>query len=84
MEYIGWIGSILFAVCGLPQAIDCYKRGNSHGLTWSFIMMWFWGEVFTMIYVIPKGDLPLIFNYVFNMAFLLVIIFYKLFPRNTK
>ena len=60
MDNIGWIGSILLAFCGLPQAIESYKTKSSEGLTWGFISMWFIGEIFTIIYVFPKMDLPLL------------------------
>lgn len=81
MEYIGWVGSILFAACGLPQAVQSYRLGNSDGLAWSFLLMWFFGELFTLIYIIPKADYPLIFNYIVNMVFLLVIIKFKIWKR---
>ena len=81
MEYIGWIGSILFAICGLPQALQSFKQGHSNGLTWSFLLMWFFGELFTLIYIIPKQDWPLIFNYTMNMGFLLVILKFKIWKR---
>jgi uncharacterized protein with PQ loop repeat len=81
METLGWIGSILLAFCGLPQAIESWQTKNSDGLTWGLLSMWFAGEVFTFIYILPKMDLPLIFNYAANLIFLSVIIYYKLFPR---
>ena len=78
IDNIGWIGSILLAFCGLPQAIESYKTKSSEGLTWGFISMWFIGEIFTIIYVFPKMDLPLLFNYSANILFLSVIIYYKI------
>ena len=81
MTYIGWLGSVLFALCGLPQAIKSYKEKHSNGLAWGFLLMWFFGEVFTFAYVLPKMDYPLLANYMVNFVFLAVIIFYKLFPR---
>jgi len=81
MEIIGWIGSILFAICGLPQAIECHKAGHSRGLSWIFLLCWFFGEIFTIIYIFPKMDMPLLFNYVLNMVFLLVMLYYKIKPR---
>ena len=77
MENIGWIGSILLAFCGLPQAIESYKTKSSEGLTWGFIGMWFIGEICTFIYILPRLDLPLLFNYTANIIFLSIIIFYK-------
>jgi uncharacterized protein with PQ loop repeat len=81
METIGWIGSILLAFCGLPQAIESYKTKSSEGLTWGFLFMWFMGEILTIIYILPQMVLPLLFNYTANVIFLSVIIYYKLFPK---
>jgi uncharacterized protein with PQ loop repeat len=81
MENIGWVGSILLAFCGLPQAIESYKTKSSEGLTWGFIGMWFIGEICTFIYILPKMDLPLLLNYTANIIFLSIIIFYKLCPK---
>ena len=81
METIGWIGSILLAFCGLPQAIESYRTKNSDGLTWGFLIMWGVGEIFTVIYIIPKWHWPLIFNYTANLIFISVILYYKIKPR---
>ena len=78
MDNIGWIGSILMAFCGLPQAIESYKTKSSRGLSWGFLIMWFSGELLTLIYILPKMDLPLLFNYTANIIFLIIIIYYKL------
>ena len=84
MEYVGWIGAILFAICGLPQAIQCVKQGHSRGLNWFFLVAWLGGEILTIIYVWPKQDWPLLFNYFLNLVFLLVMIRYKIWERVTS
>jgi uncharacterized protein with PQ loop repeat len=81
METLGYIGSIMLAICGLPQALESYKTKSSDGLTWGFIGLWFWGEIFTFVYILPKMDLPLLINYSANIIFLSVIIYFKLFPK---
>ena len=78
IDNIGWIGSILLAFCGLPQAIESYKTKSSEGLTWGFIGMWFIGEIMTIIYILPQMVLPLLFNYTANVIFLSIIIYYKI------
>lgn len=82
LELIGWIGSILFAICGIPQAYHSYKSGHSNELTWTFLTLWFLGEVFTIIYIFPKRDYPLLFNYSINLMCLIVIFKFKIFPRS--
>jgi uncharacterized protein with PQ loop repeat len=85
METLGWIGSILFALCALPQALHSIRHGHSDGLTWGFLGMWLSGEIFTLAYVASKQDvLPLIANYAANLVFLTIIIGFKIFPRNTS
>jgi uncharacterized protein with PQ loop repeat len=81
MDIIGYIGSILLAICGLPQAIESFKTKSSEGLTWGFILLWFFGEIFTFAYIIPKMDLPLLINYSANIIFLIIIIYYKVNPK---
>jgi len=81
MDAIGWLGSMLFALCGLPQAIESYRKKHSRGLTWMFLLMWLFGEILTFAYVLPKMDYPLLANYVVNFLFLIVIIWFKAFPK---
>jgi uncharacterized protein with PQ loop repeat len=82
MDTIGWIGSLLLAFCGLPQALKCYREKHANGLDWGFLGAWFIGEVMTFAYVLPKMDLPLMANYSANILFLCVILYYKLFPKD--
>lgn len=83
LEFLGWFGSILLAFCGLPQAISSCKKKSSHGITWGLLIMWGLGEIFTLIYVIPKMDVPLLFNYTANIIFLIIITYYKIFGKNS-
>lgn len=78
----GWIGSICFAICGAPQAYMSYKTGNSNGISWGLLILWMIGECSMIIYIVPKGDMPLLFNYTGNLLFVGTIIKYKLFPRH--
>lgn len=81
METIGYIGSIMLACCGLPQAYHSIKTGKSEGLSLGFLLLWSLGEIFTLIYIIPKADIPLLLNYSCNILFLVIIWKYYFFPR---
>ena len=81
---LGWLGAILFAACGIPQAVKCVTDGHSEGLSWAFLLMWLGGEILTIVYVWPKSDWPLIFNYLFNLVCLAIMLVYKLKPRSKK
>jgi uncharacterized protein with PQ loop repeat len=80
LELVGWAGAVLLAVCGVPQAVHSFKHKHSFGLTWTFLLMWLIGEVLTLLYVLPTGRLPLLFNYAANIAAVGVIVYYKLRP----
>lgn len=83
VEHIGWISGILFAFCGLPQAIQSIRTGNSEGVSLALLLMWGTGEVLAIIYVLGKHglDKPLIFNYALNLVFISIILKYKVRQR---
>lgn len=81
MEIIGWLGAALFAICGLPQAVQCAREGHARGLNWFFLLAWLGGEVLTIAYVWPKMDVPLLANYFINLVFLLIMLRYKIWER---
>ena len=80
MEFIGWLGSIPLALCGLPQALKCYHDKRSKGMAWGFLWAWFIGEILVLTYVVSKLDWPLIFNCLANILFVGIIIYFKLYP----
>ena len=85
MELIGWVGSTLFALCAVPQAWQSWKDKHSRGFTWAFLLMWFFGEVLTIIYVAQKTDvLPLMVNYFLNIILLGIIIWFRVFPKDEE
>jgi len=81
MEVFAWIGSILLAVCSVPQAYQSYREGHSRGISMAMIYMWASGEVFTLIYTVYIQEWALAINYGMNLLVLCVIIYYRIFPR---
>ena len=81
LETIGWLGGIMLAICGLPQAIKSFREKNSHGISWIFLYLWFFGELLTLVYVVPKGYLPILVNIIANIIFISIIFYYKYFPK---
>ena len=82
-EILGWLGSICLAICGIPQAWQSFKDKHSHGISWGFVLLWAFGEIFALAYVYDKLDLPLLLNYATNILILAVILYYKINPKNT-
>lgn len=83
----GWVGGILLAVCGFPQALASWRQGHSRGIDWMFLWSWFIGEVLLLVHVVNLYGLnwlaaPLWVNYSFNVLLVGVIIRYKLWERH--
>lgn len=83
-ELLGYIGCIAFSLCAIPQAWESYLAGHSRGLSSWFLWLWLIGEVAYIIAVpLSIGYVDwLMLNYVFNLLALVVIIRYKIRPRN--
>lgn len=85
LQTIGWIGAFFFSICALPQVWLVFKTKNTDGMSWGFLITWFLGEVFTIVYVTLYGIVnmdipwPLLANYAFNLIQLIYLIGYKIF-----
>ena len=84
MEFIGWLGGVLLAICGVPMAWQSFNEGHSDGVNMMFLQLWFWGEIFVLAYVLVQPELlyPLIANYAFNIVLIAVVLRYKIYPSN--
>jgi uncharacterized protein with PQ loop repeat len=78
---LGWLGSMCLALCGVPQAIQSYQDKHSHGISWGFLLLWGFGEIFAMIYVFEKLDIPLLMNYAANILIVGIMVYYKIKPH---
>lgn len=80
-ERIGWLGGVMLAICGLPEAISAIQTGTT-GLGWMFLLLWGGGEILALIYTILKSSevslRPLLFNYGMNILFILTILTVKI------
>jgi len=64
----------------LPEVLVAAQKGFTT-LTWSFLLMWFFGEIFNFIYVFTKNKemniLPLLGINILNIMFILILFWYK-------
>ena len=87
-ETIGWVGNILFAICGLPQVIKTFRSKSANDLSIVFLWLWLWGEILTFLYILI-GDwqtglahFPLYFNYIVNIFMAVYLIYAKyIYPK---
>jgi len=77
MNRLGWLGSILLAGCGIPEVVNSIQTGTC-SLTWTFLLMWLFGEIFVLIPVLFRiRSTFLIFNYSLNIICILILIGFK-------
>ncbi len=85
--YIGWLGGIMLAICGLPQVIHTYKTKKTEGLSWLFLLFWFYGEGLCLFYLVYSDMIhdiyhfPLYVNYIFNILMVLYLLYAKMHYR---
>jgi uncharacterized protein with PQ loop repeat len=77
METLAYIGSILLAICGLPELIRTIRTKKCH-IGWGMMLSWFFGEVFVLIYIAQRAEPALLLNYSFNTVIIAIMLFYKI------
>ncbi len=81
IDIIGLIGSVCFAVCGIPAAMEAYKAKYCN-YNKIFLSLWLTGELACIIYAIGISKPILLINYGGNLICLLVIIYYNKSKQN--
>lgn len=86
LESVGWLGFMLLALCGVLQLLTTIKTKTFDGLSISFIIVWFIGEIFAFIYVVAKGfSFSLLFNYGVNIIVCVwILVIYIQHLKRTK
>lgn len=83
-ELWGYLSSLCFIVCGIPQAWQCLKSGTSKGLNSPFLWLWTFGEIFLIFYAYYLSSIPMYLNAFFNLLCLGIIFKYLYYPRKEK
>lgn len=76
MESLALIGSICFAICGVPGAYEAYKKGTCD-YSWGFLWLWAIGEACLAVYSIHIKEYILLLNYAGNGICLAIIMYYN-------
>lgn len=78
VEIIGWIGSVCFAACAIPQAWQCMRQGDARGISLAFLLLWLCGEVLYYTAFILQFGLILwvVFNFIANVICITIILLY--------
>jgi uncharacterized protein with PQ loop repeat len=83
-DVIGWSGSIAFAVCGLPQAWDCFRNKTAKGISPVFVGLWLLGCYIASVLMKFGWVSWMMFNYTINLVSIAVIGYYLVRDRNMQ
>lgn len=81
IQIIGYIGSVAYALSGIPQAILSIKNGHSRGVSRGFAMLSVIGSSLSLIYALPRGDYVLLLNFGANIIVWGTVLKYSYFER---
>lgn len=84
IQLIGYIGSLAYAICGLPQAVLSIKNGHSQGVSRGYAFLSLFGSLFSLIYAFPRNDYVLMLNFGANIIVWTIILKYSFFERTGK
>ena len=70
------VGSVGFGICAIPAAWEAISVG-SVTMSWSFLWLWFIGEVGSMSWAARKRHWTLFLNYIPNWLALLILMWYN-------
>lgn len=80
---IGWIGNLSLSICAVPQVYHTFTTKKTEGLSWLFLLLWFFGEVFALLYILYSDylnsiiHLPLYCNYLLNTLMVMYLLYAK-------
>lgn len=83
-QTFGWIYSLAFALSAIPQALKSIKEKNSKGVADGTLLLWIVGEIAGTVYGLSLLQWPIIFNCALNTIFVGIIVWYRLFPKETR
>lgn len=71
------IGSVLLALCGLPEALRCIKLKRCD-IGYGMLLMWLLGEICLVKFSFNTEQHILLINYLTNILFIGIMIYYKI------
>lgn len=72
---LGWIATILFTVCYIPQIVKTSRTKTVEGLSFLLLFLQFIGNIVALWYAFLIDQAPLIVKYFLALVFLAVCLF---------
>lgn len=84
---LGTLSNIVWLFVFIPQLIENYKRSSSNSISFYLVFLWYVGDTLSIVSVMYKSVQPILFyigiyHVIFDVIFLLQIVYYRLPPFN--
>lgn len=79
-----WLGTFILVTRGLPQALKSWRDGHSRGLSAQMLWLWLLGSILVLPHLLLLYNVALILVYCANIVFILVMLKYFYFPRESQ
>lgn len=83
-EVWGYISTICFTTCIIPQALMAIKDGHSKGISWGYVSLVLVALTTGIVYAAPRDITPVLLSYITNLAGFAVVLKYKIKERGFK
>jgi len=85
-QVLGWIATILFTICYIPQMIKTYKTKTIDGLSFRLLLISFVANIVALWYATLIKQAPLQIKYILAMIFLAgcIYLYLKVYFKKLK
>jgi uncharacterized protein with PQ loop repeat len=83
-QTLGWIATVLFTICYIPQIVKTRKSGTVEGLSFLLLFIMFIANIVALIYATLIEQPPLQIKYTLALIFLSVclVIYIRVWKKN--
>ncbi|MBI2022991.1 PQ-loop repeat-containing protein [Candidatus Giovannonibacteria bacterium] len=81
---LGWIATILFTICYIPQIIKTMKTKTVEGLSFLLLFIQFIANIIALWYASLIQQPPLVIKYIFGLFFLAICLVLYLKVRGSQ
>jgi len=83
IHLLGYLAMFCLMTASIPQVLKSIREGHSKGIAGGYVILLLFGFSLMATYLLlTKPIIPVLINYIANLIMMLVIGYYKLFPRN--
>lgn len=85
IELLGVVALVVLSLAAVPQAIRALREGHAKGLSWSYLLLAFFGFLLMLVYtILSHKGFVLGANYATQLVLFGLMIWRKAYPRDRE